>query len=402
MTSPAEKPSSTFPSRLVAVGLGSNIENAEEILRATLKHLAEQHFLELEAISRLRRTRPIGGPAGQLPYMNAVALLRTTLSPQAIWDVLRAVEDRFGRTRETRWGPRSLDLDILLDEAGPVCEDGLYVPHPRLAARRFFLEALAELRPQCWHFWSGLSIGRILNILREAPRWIIVIPETFPGPRAVTSSAAGLTDTAASPTDLTSPPKSANLEEENSFLLRLTVNGPLTALPSDLSLGLPQRLGLEPVDEERVILWWKELEHQLREGQNVATALPPTISTWRGHVRSASSQAAPNVFDSLLAATPPKRDSRANRDSPERGIVLRPRLVILGPLAARWEFWSSDFPTETAASSHSEDGFLHQALLIRVRQGTPVVLVETSDPKEWPDHVRTALEATEEVGTLVS
>lgn len=399
MASRTEKSPSPFPSRLVAVGLGSNVKDAEEILRAALKCLAEQEFLEVEAVSRLRRTRPIGGPVGQLSYVNAVALLRTELSPQAIWDMLRSVEDRFGRTRQTRWGPRSVDLDILVDEAGPVCEDGLYIPHPRLAARRFFLESLAELRPQCWHFWSGLSIGRILNILREAPRWIIVIPETFPGPRSVTSPAGVAMEASEREADSPSLPERENLDEQGNFLTRLTANSPLTVLPVDLPFGLLQRLGVEPVDEDQAISWWKELEDRLRRGQSVVTGLPPTSSTWHRRVRSLSRQTSPNPSEDLLGMTPPKRSSRVNRDSPERGVVLRPRLVILGPLAARWRFWDSDCPREHAASSVRESGFLHQAILARVRQGTPVVLVETSNSDEWPAHIHAALEATEESGT---
>ncbi len=398
MASPTEKASFPSPPRLVAVGLGSNIENAENILRAALKCLAEQECLELEAVSRLRRTRPIGGPAQQLPYVNAVALLRTALSPQAIWDVLRAVEERFGRTRETRWGPRSLDLDILLDEAGPVCEGGLYIPHPRLAARRFFLESLAELRPQGWHFWSGLSIGRILNILREAPRWIVVIPETFPVPRSVSFTGTGLTNTSVSKTDATPLPGRENLEDLGNFLSRVTANGPLTTLPSDLSFTLRQRLGVEAVEEDQAISWWKELEERLRQGRSVVTALPPTSFTWRGRARSPATETPPNNCEDLLGVIPPKRSSRAHRDSPERGIVLRPRLVVLGPVAAQWQFWAPNFSSETGPSYDSDDSSLHQALLVRIRQGTPVVLVESSHPDEWPDHVRAAMEATEEPG----
>lgn len=98
------------------------------------------------AVSSLYETAPIGGPA-QGPFLNAVVVVETALTPRALLDHCLAVERGAGRRRLVRWGPRSLDLDLLLYDRTVVDEPGLRVPHPQLAARRFVLEPLAEAWP---------------------------------------------------------------------------------------------------------------------------------------------------------------------------------------------------------------------------------------------------------------
>ena len=152
MTAAAAATSATrIASRTVAatayIGLGGNIGDREGTLRAALDALAATAGVEVAAVSAFRETEPVGFTE-QPRFVNAAARLVTELPPRALLERLLAVERALGRTREgPRWGPRSIDLDLLLYEDAVVDEPGLKVPHPRLAERRFALEPLAELDP---------------------------------------------------------------------------------------------------------------------------------------------------------------------------------------------------------------------------------------------------------------
>ncbi len=97
-------------------------------------------------MSTLRETEP-WGPVEQPPFLNGAAAVETSLEPRALLDVLLEVERRLGRVRDERWGPRTIDLDLLLYGDTVVDEPGLTVPHPRLRERAFALEPLLELDP---------------------------------------------------------------------------------------------------------------------------------------------------------------------------------------------------------------------------------------------------------------
>ena len=99
------------------------------------------------AVSTLRETDPVG-VTDQPRFLNGVAALETELAPRELLDVLLAVERRLGRERRERWGPRTIDLDLLLYGDEVIDEDGLTIPHPRLHERRFVLEPLADLAPK--------------------------------------------------------------------------------------------------------------------------------------------------------------------------------------------------------------------------------------------------------------
>jgi 2-amino-4-hydroxy-6-hydroxymethyldihydropteridine diphosphokinase len=127
-----------------ALGLGSNLGDRRAILVGAVRRLAEAG--PVVAVSSLYETAPIGGPA-QGAFLNAVMLVDTALGPRRLLDLGRAAEREAGRRRLVRWGPRSLDVDLLLYEGTVVDESGLVVPHPRLAVRRFALEPLVEAWP---------------------------------------------------------------------------------------------------------------------------------------------------------------------------------------------------------------------------------------------------------------
>jgi len=129
------------------VGLGANLGDREASLRSALELLAAEPGIELVASSSIRETDPVGYEE-QPRFLNAAACVETELSARELLDVLLGIERRLGRTRTgQRYGPRTIDLDLLLYAEETVDEPGLHVPHPRLAERRFALEPLAELDP---------------------------------------------------------------------------------------------------------------------------------------------------------------------------------------------------------------------------------------------------------------
>ncbi len=129
------------------IGLGSNPDQPVSQLRRALKELDDVHHSRLAATSGLYRSAPMG-PAGQPDYVNAVALLETRLAPLALLDALQAIEQRHGRLRRQRWGPRTLDLDLLLYGDAVIASSRLTVPHPGLHERSFVLTPLAEIAPK--------------------------------------------------------------------------------------------------------------------------------------------------------------------------------------------------------------------------------------------------------------
>ncbi|RMH93012.1 2-amino-4-hydroxy-6-hydroxymethyldihydropteridine diphosphokinase [Lysobacter pythonis] len=128
------------------VGLGGNIGDVEATLRAAFGALGALPETRLVAASSLYRSVPVGGVA-QADFVNAAAKLETTLTAPALLRALLAVESAHGRdrARERRWGPRTLDLDLLMYGDAVIEADGLDVPHPRMAERAFVLLPLADI-----------------------------------------------------------------------------------------------------------------------------------------------------------------------------------------------------------------------------------------------------------------
>ncbi|MDN5849713.1 MAG: 2-amino-4-hydroxy-6-hydroxymethyldihydropteridine diphosphokinase [Nitrococcus sp.] len=132
----------------VFIGVGSNLASPVMQVRQALHSLIRLPFTRLQAQSSLYRNPPMG-PAWQPDFVNAVAELRTDLTPRALLAALQRIESRQGRNRNRlRWGPRTLDLDILLWGARRLKLPGLTVPHPGIANRAFVLYPLAELAPE--------------------------------------------------------------------------------------------------------------------------------------------------------------------------------------------------------------------------------------------------------------
>ena len=135
------------PRRLAYVSLGSNLDDPRSQVRRALSELDGLPGTRCVGASSLYLTAPVG-PPGQPDYVNAVAVLDTALEAEALLDELQAIEARHGRRRgEERWGPRTLDLDILLYGARRQRTSRLQIPHPHLHERAFVLQPLSELAP---------------------------------------------------------------------------------------------------------------------------------------------------------------------------------------------------------------------------------------------------------------
>lgn len=129
------------------VGIGGNMDDPVAAFRKALKRLQLTSNVDVVAVSSLYRTRPVGYQQ-QADFTNAVAGIRTSLTPLDLLDTLLDIETQLGRTRDgVRFGPRVIDLDLLLYDDRQIQSTRLTIPHPRMHQRRFALEPLAEIAP---------------------------------------------------------------------------------------------------------------------------------------------------------------------------------------------------------------------------------------------------------------
>lgn len=159
------------------IALGSNVGSRLETLRRGLDALAAAG-IAITAVSSLYET-PAVGPGDQPPYLNAVARVSTELSARTLLEQLQAVEASLGRVRTIRWGPRTLDLDLIFYGDQRIVEPDLVVPHPRWAERIFVVAPLAELDPD-FPAPDGRTVAAVLVAL-QAPALVPVRSHWYPG-----------------------------------------------------------------------------------------------------------------------------------------------------------------------------------------------------------------------------
>ena len=129
------------------LGLGGNVGDSRSLLAAAIDELAAHPGIVVEEVSALYRTPP-WGKTDQPPFLNAAIRVGTTLAPRALLAAVLAAERRLGRERTARWGPRTIDIDILLFGDRTVDEPGLHIPHSRLTERAFALAPLVDVMPE--------------------------------------------------------------------------------------------------------------------------------------------------------------------------------------------------------------------------------------------------------------
>jgi 2-amino-4-hydroxy-6-hydroxymethyldihydropteridine diphosphokinase len=159
---------------LCLIGLGSNLGDRQQLLEMALGRLQRHSEIEFKGKSGYRETLPAGGPPCQSPYLNAAAVIETSLPPKALLTELQTVENELGRQRKEHWGSRTVDLDLLLYGRQTLAEPDLVIPHPRMAWRRFVLEPAAEVAPDMVHPSTGWTISRLLARLNETPWYLAV------------------------------------------------------------------------------------------------------------------------------------------------------------------------------------------------------------------------------------
>lgn len=151
------------------IALGSNLGDRDANIRSALAQLEDTSGIEFVAVSDILETPPMG-PEGQRAYLNAAVVVQTTHSPRELLDCLLRIEAAHGRqrNRSQRWGPRELDLDLLLYDSLVVDEPGLTVPHPHMHERLFVLEPLAQVAPEMVHPLLHADIKTLLTRLQTA------------------------------------------------------------------------------------------------------------------------------------------------------------------------------------------------------------------------------------------
>ena len=149
---------------LAVLGLGGNIGETRQLLAAAVARLAEHPGIRVEAVSALYRTPP-WGKTDQPHFLNAAVRIETSLTARGLLNAVLSIERQFGRERSQRWGPRTVDIDVLLFAGEAIDEPGLHIPHPRLTERAFALAPLVDVVPD-----AELSGRRAADWLNHADR----------------------------------------------------------------------------------------------------------------------------------------------------------------------------------------------------------------------------------------
>ena len=152
-------------SHVAYIGIGANLGDRRTHIRRACDLLRQTDGILSLKLSSLHETEPVGGPPGQGAYLNAAARVETDLDASALLAVLLDIEARLGRQRSEKWGPRVIDLDLLLFDDEVIDTPGLTVPHPRMHERRFVLQPLAEIAPDVIYPLQNMTIRQLLKHL---------------------------------------------------------------------------------------------------------------------------------------------------------------------------------------------------------------------------------------------
>ncbi len=175
-----------MPRSLIA--LGANLGDREQTLRRAIARLEAHRQIAIVACSRWHETTPVGGPAGQGPFLNGAVCIDTDLTGRELHAALLQIETDLGRKPSQRWAARAIDLDLLLYGDELIDTPTLCVPHPRMAFRRFVLEPAVEVAPDMLHPRIGWSLRALLDHLNAAFPYVALLGLPGSGKTALATS----------------------------------------------------------------------------------------------------------------------------------------------------------------------------------------------------------------------
>ena len=157
------------------IALGSNLGDSAKLINHACLEIEQLAGLELIATSSTLKTAAVGGPANQPPFHNSALLVETILSPRQLLTEFRSLEQQLGRQRDVRWGPRTIDLDLLLYDNLVIQTAGLQLPHPRMTFRHFVLEPACEVAASFRHPVNGATLEQLHRHLGVSKNYIAIV-----------------------------------------------------------------------------------------------------------------------------------------------------------------------------------------------------------------------------------
>jgi 2-amino-4-hydroxy-6-hydroxymethyldihydropteridine diphosphokinase len=287
------------------VGCGSNVGRRRELLDRAVELLRHMPGVSLLAVSRYRDTRPIGGPPGQPAFLNGACLLDTDLPPHELLGLLAAVENTLHRERSERWGPRTVDLDLLLYGDAVVDTASLTVPHPRMTTRRFVLEPCVEIAPEAVHPRAACTLAELLASISVPRPHVAVIGVPGSGAAQV---AAAVADAAL-----------ARLVRAPAAWSDLLTGGPAAADPRAWvdaveAAARPMLVAAWPDDPHGTVA-----DYWIPHGRIAAEAVAPpaAVAGMQAAWRRAAAETVPPQVAILLVTSPEALESRLSRGRAE-------------------------------------------------------------------------------------
>lgn len=169
------------PTARCLIALGSNLGDRLANLQAGLREIADADGVDVVAVSPIYETAPVGGPDGQGPYLNAALAADVAIDAESLLGMLHRIEEGRERSRDVYWGPRTLDLDLLVHGSLVVDTPTLQVPHPRMHERRFVMVPVCDIAPDLVHPTLGRTMRDLLADLPPDPGELTRFSDTWIG-----------------------------------------------------------------------------------------------------------------------------------------------------------------------------------------------------------------------------